>query len=1635
MPIGTSHAEIELSFHNGQDGRYETELRFTDPECQVERAPIRGVAAFDAQALLASECNPDEYGRRLTAQVFADLKVRTLYGKARAAVEHAGRTLRVRVAVGSATPRLHDFRWELLRDPETDAPLATSERILLSRLLYSSDWRTLEPRPRTPLRAVIAAASPSDLADYGLAEIDVGAEIAAVEGALSGLQLTILGRERPLTLECLIEALRAGADIVYLLCHGVLGNRPDPSLFLQDEEGKVARVSGRDLARRISEMPVTPRLVVLAACESAGRHVDATRPAFARLLADAGVLAVLAMQGEITAATVRSAMPPFFRELVKDGQVDRALAVARGAVRGRSDHWMLALYLRLRGGRLWTDSTWDAVAIPPEQFFRAWLDPNKGHNHCWNVVGRERLCREIVNLVVGRSHRALVLEGRGGIGKSKVLFELAQCLTAVGVQVRAYQEGSATSMEALAECPEGPHVLLLDDAHRLDPVELATIVAFAVRRRSELRLIFACRPYGAEPILRACTNAGIDPAAVLHRLIPNLDAADRLALAAQALGPAHGRHAETLASCFPDSPLFITVAGVSIRQGNISIAEIRGSEDLRRLVLSRFPHNDIARPAVPGGEAALQAIVGVLALLLPISMKTAQTLAATVTGVPHALEVMITMIDLGIFAEVNGRLRILPDLYGSYTALAWALPKKVSFGRICSLWRCLSDNHLRDSLLENLVEVMRDLASPNERRALRAELAEIWAERERDLGSPAAAFDWQIVRHLELMATELSESAVDLAERLTREAGDAAPPECCASLVKAALKYCEPGDTRLPGRGIALLVRIAADGRQAALKVLCELGEDGRYTDAIVDAIEVPIRRVDCPPELFGRGLEVVERAMHARLHAPASTGRIPELLAYHRRITEFLTGAMFSCPASSRRSEAIRSALQTLVVTWDRCGRDHAAIADAGQWHAQAAAFLQRVDHELAADPVTSYGLRKALREHVCAVGAELAVPVLTLIRKHSAQIDRIDDVLDVTALPLELFESRVRGRPPGDYFADDESIRAPALLRLLSVAPDLEVFRRLERSTDLESLVRLVIEDAILASPAHLVRSAGTWVTHTIRTPEYAQVLRLALLHRFPVIPQDREPQLAQLYARSRLDEVYGCAIVRHSESTAVFVAAHMNAIRDVPLRMDAARQAADILLSWAEDAAAVWRELQRRTEKLQLERPRLYFILHAIAEARMDLVPGLIELITRSGSGSVDTLPPLLNALWAHAPEETRQLASTLVAHDGAALAVATTLVRWIAGPADERELLRAVLGHANTDVQAQAFVALGVLMARRPEEAGEFLRGPLASPSAQHLEALMQGFLGSHLIRKVYVPDSCEHIEQWFAPVGRAFAARMIHPRGPSDFEPAAQLAMARLSRLFVDPSEPAWERMPAPLVEQLIRAMVAGDGGRSRSAQQGEGGRTFIVECVRRWPSRAFSTFLQAQMDRAGASIDVPADLVEATIRPLAEAARGGILDILLDAARRERANDVGPLVTPQVFVAAYRTLEAPLFHLLDGTRPIDEERLLDAVHLFRTLDYRHIFAFYRFLEAALARAREFSAVCLNRVWRLFPTLDSRAVERSFLHTTPEDIAEELAWMDRILALLGEDSSVGPLLRQIRDLVRREHVRALREVEV
>lgn len=361
-----SPAELELTIRRRDPSRYQVDLRFSHPESDVDVRLLHGRAAdvaLDPAELRALEFDPAGYGEVLGNALVHDPAMRSMLAQVRSSVESLDVPLRLRLLVDPSAAELHALRWETLRDPERGAPLFTGESILFSRYLSSLDWRPVRLRPRAALRALVLIANPSGLEKYApngrpLAPVDVAGELGRAKGALGDVPVTPLASGGTATLESLCERLRDGHDILYIVCHGAI-LEGEPHLWLENADGGVAVTTGVELTTRLQELRVRPSLVVLASCQSAGHGEepattdDGALSALGPRLAEAGIPAVVAMQGNVTMETVARFMPVFFSELRKDGQIDRAMSVARGAVRKRPDAWTPVLFMRLRSGRIW----------------------------------------------------------------------------------------------------------------------------------------------------------------------------------------------------------------------------------------------------------------------------------------------------------------------------------------------------------------------------------------------------------------------------------------------------------------------------------------------------------------------------------------------------------------------------------------------------------------------------------------------------------------------------------------------------------------------------------------------------------------------------------------------------------------------------------------------------------------------------------------------------------------------------------------------------------------------------------------------------------------------------------------------------------------------------------------------------------------------------------------------------------------------------------------------------------------------------------------------------------------------------------------------------------------------------------
>jgi hypothetical protein len=414
----TDFADLELGIQRADAESYSLELRFAHPDSDADVRILRpGALTIDFAQLNELSGDDAAYGAALGKALFADADFYAEFEKSLVTAQTSRPPLpvRLRLFIAPNAPELQSLRWEALRNLKGE-PLCLSEQILFSRYLPSADRQPVPPKPRDRLRALVLIANPAGLEQFRLAPVDVPAERERAETGLAGFELTVLATAgataqavgaaaapepadapaQRATLERMLGELRAANtadrpyDVLYIVAHGSFIDRTT-YLWLEDEQGKIARVTGNELEQRLRELAPRPRLVMLIACQTAGAAGSASsndNGALAALgprLADAGVPAVIAMQGNVAMALTARFVPAFFSELQIDGQVDRAMAVARGSVRDHADYWVPALYMRFKSGRIWyTPGFGDE-----RDAFEKWptLVDSIQHNECTPVIG------------------------------------------------------------------------------------------------------------------------------------------------------------------------------------------------------------------------------------------------------------------------------------------------------------------------------------------------------------------------------------------------------------------------------------------------------------------------------------------------------------------------------------------------------------------------------------------------------------------------------------------------------------------------------------------------------------------------------------------------------------------------------------------------------------------------------------------------------------------------------------------------------------------------------------------------------------------------------------------------------------------------------------------------------------------------------------------------------------------------------------------------------------------------------------------------------------------------------------------------------------------------------------------------
>lgn len=340
--------------------------------------------------LFTLESEVRDYGIKLGRLLFND-RVLTAYvlalGRAREQCE--GR-LRIQLWISPACVELQALMWERIFVELNGqyVPLSSAELTPFSRFTRLSKAEPGAIKDR-PLRILIAVSNPTNL-PAGYAEIKVEEEIESIADALTGVDdiaVTILPGRTGVQSDKLRDKLRrlkfkviegaATPDLIqtqldeHHILHYLGHGKFQPSkaafegktvrtgvsfLYLENNDGSLLPAPDDEIVRRLAAYEGVPRLIFLAACETAKRDAEDPHP-FVSLgpkLVEAGFPAVVAMQEKAPIDLARKLAHFFYHNLLQHGLVDRALNESRRFLQSeRHSDWAIpVLFMRMPGGRL-----------------------------------------------------------------------------------------------------------------------------------------------------------------------------------------------------------------------------------------------------------------------------------------------------------------------------------------------------------------------------------------------------------------------------------------------------------------------------------------------------------------------------------------------------------------------------------------------------------------------------------------------------------------------------------------------------------------------------------------------------------------------------------------------------------------------------------------------------------------------------------------------------------------------------------------------------------------------------------------------------------------------------------------------------------------------------------------------------------------------------------------------------------------------------------------------------------------------------------------------------------------------------------------------------------------------------------
>lgn len=367
--------------------------------------------------------------------------------------------------------------------------------------------------------------------------------------------------------------------------------------------------------------------------------------------------------------------------------------------------------------------------LTPEEFYQPLANRLKLFSHGWSFVGRQKEQELLSEFEKQKEPAAILISGRGGIGKSRLLRAWADRVSKTK-SVRFVSPGSDVEVKDMELLPQGPSYLVIDDAH--DRADILVIFSGVVRARPETKIIVSSRPYGITRLKDELTKAGITYAPEKLITLNDLSVKDAEALAVEILTDPNVngdlQYAHRIAEITKDCPLATVIGTRLVGEGVIKPELLNNVKKFREELLRSF--KNVVAGEIGGSDAgAVRELLDFLAMVQPLNPSDPNFQTTAEKLLERHFDKIIRDIgaleEAGVLLRRGSRLRVVPDLLADYIRADASYDEKNKSptgyaDRVFSL----AQNELATNLLVNISQLDWRLSADGVQSSL---LSEVWS--------------------------------------------------------------------------------------------------------------------------------------------------------------------------------------------------------------------------------------------------------------------------------------------------------------------------------------------------------------------------------------------------------------------------------------------------------------------------------------------------------------------------------------------------------------------------------------------------------------------------------------------------------------------------------------------------------------------------------------------------------------------------------------------------------------------------------------------------------------------------------------------------------------------------------------------